>query len=114
MEQGIRAGVLSVEGEVDGGGGVVGARAGNDFDLVVDPLDTVVHGSDVLPDGHGGRLAGGAAHADGVPAGDLVVNQLSEGVVVNGAVFVKGSDQRDAGAGKNRSSHKIQPFLIQI
>ena len=68
VEQGVGSGVLGVEGEVDGGGGVVAPRAGDDLHPVIDPLDAVLHGGDVLPNGHGGRLAGSAADADGVYA----------------------------------------------
>ena len=53
-EAGVGAGVLGVLGQVDGGGGVVAARAGDDFDPVVHPLDAEFHRGDVLPDGHGG------------------------------------------------------------
>ena len=57
---------------------------GDDLYTVVHPLDAVLHHGDVLPDGHGGRLAGGAAHADGVhTALDLIVDEAAEGVVVD-------------------------------
>ena len=115
MKQGIRAGVLGVEGEVDGGGGVVGARAGDDLHPVVDPLHAVVHGSDVLPDGHGGRLAGGAADADGVhAAGDLGVDQPPEGVVVDVSVGVKRGGNGHAGAGEHGSAHDITTLSFRI
>ena len=54
QQAGVGAGVLGVLGQVDGGGGVVAARAGDDFDPVVHPLDAEFHRGDVLPDGHGG------------------------------------------------------------
>ena len=112
MEQGVGARVLGVLGQVDGSGGVVRACAGDHLHPVVHPLDAELHGGDVLPDGHGGRLAGGAADAHRVHAGfNLSVNQLAEGVVVDGAVFVKGGDQGRTGAGEDWSSHNIKhPF----
>ena len=112
MEQGVGSGVLGVLRQVDGGGGVVRARAGNHLYPVVHPLDAELHGGDVFPDGHGGRLAGGAADAHRVHAGfDLSVDQLAEGVVVDGAVVVKGGDQGGAGAGEDWSSHnEMHPF----
>ena len=106
MEQGVGPGVLGVLGQVDGGGGIIAARAGDDLDPVIHLLDTELHGGDVLPDGHGGALAGGATDADGVDApGDLLVNELAEGVVVDGAALVEGSDDGGAGAGEDRLSH---------
>ena len=112
MEQGVSPGVLGMEGEVDGGGGVVAPRAGDDLHPVIDPLDAVLHGGDVLPNGHGGRLAGGAADADGVhAAGDLRVNKAAEGVVVDGTAGVEGSGDGHTVSGKDRSSHKKHPFF---
>lgn len=67
-QQGVRAGVLGVLGEVEGSGGVVAPRAGNDLHPVVNPLDAEGHGGDVLPDREGGALAGGSADADGIHA----------------------------------------------
>ena len=114
MEQGVRAGVLGVEGQVHGGGGIVAACAGNDLHLVVHPLDAVIHGGDVLPDGHGGGFAGGAAHAHRVHPGlELEVNLLAEGVVVDIPVLVKGRNQSGAGTGKNGGSHR-QNILSKI
>ena len=112
VEQGVGSGVLGVLGQVDGGGGVVGPRSGDDLHPVVHPLDAELHGGDVLPDGHGGRLAGGAADAHRVHAGfNLSVNQLAEGVVVDDVVLIKGGDQGGAGAGKDWSSHNsMHPF----
>ena len=112
MEQRVRPGVLGVEGQVHGGGGVVAPRAGDDLYTVIDPLDAVLHHGDVLPNGHGGRFAGGAAHADGVhTALDLIVDEAAEGVVVDVAVGVKGGGDGHAVARKNRSSHNA-PFLF--
>ena len=89
--QGVRAGVLGVLGQVDGGGGIVRACAGNHLYPVVHPLDAELHGGDVLPDGHGGRLAGGAADAHRVHTGlNLGIDQLAEGVIVDGALLVEG------------------------
>ena len=112
VEQRVRPGVLGVEGQVHGGGGVVAPRAGDDLHPVVHPLDAVLHHSDVLPDGHGGRFAGGAAHADGVhTALDLIVDEAAEGVVVDIPVGVKGGGNGHAVAGKDRSPHRKHPCL---
>ena len=112
MEQGVGSGVLGVEGEVDGGGGVVAPRAGDDLHPVIDPLDAVLHGGDVLPNGHGGRLAGSAADADGVyAAGDLRIDETAEGVIVDGTAGVKGSGDGHTVSGKDRSSHEKHPFF---
>ena len=107
MEQGICTGILCVLGQVDGGRGVVAAGTSDDLDTVIYPLDTKFHGSNVLTNRHGSGLTSGAADTHRIHAGgDLVVDQLSEGVVVDAAVLVKGSDQRRTGTGKNRTSHK--------
>ena len=111
MEQGVGAGVLGVLGQVDGGGGVVGPRPRNDLYPVVHPLHAELHGGDVLPDGHGGGLPGGAAHAHRVhPRLDLGVDEAAEGVVVDDVVLIKGGDQGGAGAGKDGCSHKSASF----
>ena len=108
MEQSVSAGILGVEGEVDGGGGVVGTRAGDDLHPVVDLFHAVVHRGNMLPDGHRGRLTGGAADTDSVyTAGDLGLNEASESVVVDGPVGVEGGGDGDAGAGEYGSPHKI-------
>ena len=101
VEQGICTGILCVLGQVDGGRGVVAAGTSDDLDTVIYPLDNV------LTNRHGSGLTSGAADTHRIHAGgDLVVDQLSEGVVVDAAVLVKGSDQRGTGTGKNRTSHK--------
>ena len=106
MEEGVGAGVLGVLGEVDGGGGVVAAGAGDDLYPVVHILDAEVDGGDVLPQGEGGALTGGAHGADGVHAGgDLLVDELGEAVVVDGAALVEGRDDGGAGTGENGLSH---------
>ena len=112
QQGGISAGVLGVLGQIDGGGGVVAAGAGNDLDPAVYPLDAVFHSGDVLPDGHSSGFAGGAADTDRVhTGGDLGIDEAPEGFVVDIAVLVKGSDQSGTGAGKYRSSHRTTPFL---
>ncbi len=78
-------------GEVEGSGGVVAPRAGNDLHPVVNPLDAEGHGGDVLPDREGGALAGGSADTDGIHAVvELLVDQAAEAAVINGAALVKG------------------------
>ena len=63
--------------------------------------------TDMLPDGHGGGFAGGAAHAHSVhPGGKLIVDLPAEGVVINVAVLVEGGDQGGTGAGKDGGSHR--------
>ena len=106
MEQGVRPGILGVLGEVDGGRGVVGPGPGDYLNPVVNPLHTEFHCGDVFPDGHGGGLAGGAAHAYRVHPGlNLGVDELAKGVIVDDVILVEGGDQGGAGAGKDGRSH---------
>ena len=106
MEEGVGAGVLGVLREVDRGGGVVAARAGDDLYPVVDVLDAEIDGGDVLPQAQGGALAGGPQDADGIHApGDLLVDELGETVVVDSPRGVKGGDDGGTRAGKDWLSH---------
>ena len=78
-------------GEVEGSGGVVAPRAGNDLHPVVNPLDAEGHGGDVLPDREGGALAGGSADTDGIHAVvELLVDQAAEAAVINAPLWSKG------------------------
>ena len=108
MEEGVSAGILGVLGEIDGGGGVVTACAGDDLHPVVGPFDAEFHHGDVFPDAHGGAFAGGAADADGVHATlDLLVDEGAESVVVDGAALVKGGDDGGTGTGEDGLSHGV-------
>ena len=112
VEQGVCAVVLSMLGQVNGSGGIVAARAGNDLDPLVHPLDTEFHSGVMLANRHGSGLAGGAADTDSIHAsGNLIIDKFSESVVIDVAACVKGSDEGGAGAGKDRSSHVDAPFL---
>ena len=115
MQQSICAGILGVLGQVHRGGGVVAPRPGNDLHPAVDPPDAVFHDGDVLPDGQGSALAGGAADADGVhTAGNLLVNQLAEAVVMDSSAVQKGGDDGAAHAGKNGLSHMGDTSLERL
>ena len=106
MQQSVGPGVLSVLGQVNGSGCIVASRAGDDLDPMIDPLDTVFHGGNMLPNGKGGALAGGAADADSVQAAcDLLVDQSAEPIVIDSAALVKWGHNGGAGSGKNRFSH---------
>ena len=73
---------------------------------MVDVFDTVLHHRDMLPDSEGGTLAGGTADADGIYAAlDLLINDLSEQVVVDSTTLVKRGNNSGTGSGKNRLSH---------
>ena len=86
----------------------------DDLDTVIYPLDTKFHGSNVLTNRHGSGLTRGAADTHRIHAGgDLGVDQLAEGVVVDIAVLVRGCSQGGAGAGKYGCSHKTASLLIE-
>ena len=106
VEQRVRAGVFGVLRQVDGGGSIVAAGTGDDLDAVIDLLHAVLYSGNVLTDRKCGTLASGAADTDGVyAAGDLLLNQGAERVVVDGAALVKGGHNGGTGAGKDGFSH---------
>ena len=82
------------------------AGTGDDLDAVIDLLHAVLYSGNVLTDRKCGTLASGAADTDGVyAAGDLLLNQGAERVVVDGAALVKGGHNGGTGAGKDGFSH---------
>ncbi|MPM37530.1 hypothetical protein SDC9_84148 [bioreactor metagenome] len=106
VEQRVRAGILGVLGEIEGGGSVVAARAGHHLAAVVYVFHAEFHGGDMFPDAQGGCLPGGAADTDGVhSAGELLVDQLTEYIKINSPVFIKGGHNGRTGTGKYRLSH---------
>lgn len=106
MQKRVGAGVLRVLGQIYGGGGIVASRPGNDFDPMVDILDTEINGRNMLPQTECRALAGGPDHTDGIhTGGDLFIDQLGKSVVVDGSALIERSDDSRTGAGKNRFSH---------
>mgnify|MGYP000302619651 CR=1 FL=1 len=67
-------------GEVEGSGGVVAPRAGNDLHPVVNPLDAEGHGGDVLPNGSWWQTRRSAqTQMASTAAGDLRIDETAEG-----------------------------------
>ena len=108
-ERAVRAGPLGVLGEVDGFGGGVGARAGEDLHPLARGLDHELDHTLVLVVRQGRRLAGGAARHDPVGAvGHLELDQLAQLCLVHLAVAER-RDERDERTGEGRPHRVVSP-----
>ena len=93
-------------GQLNGVCGVVGTRAGNDRNTVVDILTAPGNGFAMLLIVQGRCLAGGAADNDGIRAVcDLVVDDLAEFFVIDLTGGLERRDNSNRSTGKNRLLH---------
>ena len=114
-EQGVNAAFLRFVRELYRVVGVVAACARNDGHTVVCDFNAELDDVDMLLGGEGLCLARSPADHDGVRAFfDLILDKLSETVVVNALVLVKRCDDGDACAGKKYGFHAALSFRYDL
>ena len=96
-EKSVRAHTLRLLGELYSIGGIVAARAGDDWDALIYLLDHVFQRFAVFLVVQDRGFAGRCAGDDGVGAvANLEFDQLPKFFIIDGAVLVHGRDQRHA------------------
>ena len=103
LEKRVRSQALRLPGELAGIGGVVAAGPGHHRNPLVDPLHRISNAVHVLLVGHAGRLSRSAADDDGVSSPlNLVVDELSQLLIMNASVRMHGGDDGHARPPENR------------
>ena len=106
LKGGIGPQSFRLKGQVHRLGSGVGSRACDDQNPSVGSLNGQFYYSPVLFVAEGGGLSRGSHGNDsGNACGDLTLDQAGQGHLIQGTVFLKGSDQRGMGAGKGREGH---------
>ena len=89
------------------------AGTGHDRHATFRMLDSHPDDFAMLFDRHRRRFAGGADHADAVGAfGDVPVDQATQGVVIDAAVFLHRRDQRDDAANDGIHAVSSNPAIL--
>ena len=97
-------------GQLNGVGGVVGARARDHRNAAVGALHAEAHNLLVLRVAQGGALAGGAAGNQRIDAGfNLPVDQAAVGFVIHFAACGEGGDQCGGDAFEDGVAHGFVP-----